>query len=485
MEIYKLKAFEIKSLILEGKITVTEVIEDFFSRIEKVERSVGAFLQLDKEGALKKAKELDLMDKKEGLLFGIPIALKDNISVKGLKNTSGSLILENFVAPYDASVVTRIKRENGVIIGKLNMDEFAMGSSTKYSAFKQTKNPYNLSLVPGGSSGGSAAAVAAREVPLSLGTDTGGSVRQPSAFCGVVGLKPTYGNISRYGVTAFASTLDQVGVMGNDVKDVVMLRDAISFHDPKDSTSNDIDYESMSTNLKDNLKGKKLAVINNFLDRSVNEKVKENFEKSLEILKSLGAEIDRIDLKYADYSLAAYHIISAAEASSNLSRLDGIRYGRRSDKKDGAMGIYETSRTEGFGFEVKKRILLGTYVLSKGNKDSYYKDALRVRKMIRDEYKDVFKNFDGILSPTVSSIAFSIEDKSIDSLDMSLYDTYTVGANLIGSPAITVPSGIVKGMPVGIQFMGDVFHDDEIINMAYGFEKALNLRLMPNIQEEI
>lgn len=485
MDIYKLKAFEIKELILDGKITVLKVVEEFFNRIEKVEGSIDAFLELDKEGALKKAAELDAMDEKEGLLFGIPIALKDNVSVKNLKNTSASLILENFIAPYDASVVTRIKRENGVIIGKLNMDEFAMGSSTKYSAFKETKNPYNLSKVPGGSSGGSAAAVAAREVPLSLGTDTGGSVRQPSAFCGVVGFKPTYGNISRYGITSFASTLDQVGIMGNDVKDVALLRDALSLHDPKDSTSNDIDYKLISNTLKDNLKGKKLAVINNFLDSSLNEKIKENFKKSLDLLRSLGAEIDHIDLKYTDYGLPAYHIISAAEASSNLSRLDGIRYGRRSDKKDGAMGIYESSRTEGFGFEVKKRILLGTYVLSKGNKDSYYKEALKVRKMIKDEYTDVFKDFDGVLSPTVSNIAFSIEDESIDSLDMSLYDSYTVGANLIGSPAITVPSGIVDGMPVGIQFMGDVFEDEKIINMAYGFEKALNLNLMPNIQEEI
>ncbi|NLC66450.1 MAG: Asp-tRNA(Asn)/Glu-tRNA(Gln) amidotransferase subunit GatA [Clostridium sp.] len=481
MDIYKLKASEIRSLIIEGKLTATQVVESFFERIEKVEKSVDAFLTLDKKGALEKAKELDSIEKKEGLLFGVPIALKDNISVKNLKNTSASLMLENFIAPYDASLVEKIKKENGIIIGKLNMDEFAMGSSTKYSAFKETRNPFDLNRVPGGSSGGSAAAVAAREVPLSLGTDTGGSVRQPSAFCGVVGFKPTYGNISRYGVTAFASTLDQVGIIGNDVLDVAMLSDAISFHDEKDSTSNDIDYKMLSGNLKGDIKGYKLAVINNFLDDSLDKDVKKNFEKSVKLLESLGAEIEYTDLKYSEYSLPAYHIISAAEASSNLSRFDGIRYGKRSDKKDGAMAVYSSSRTEGFGFEVKKRILLGTYVLSKGNKESYYTKALKTRKLIKDEYKEVFKNFDAVISPTVSSTAFLADDTSIDSLKMAFYDTYTVGANLIGSPAISVPSGDVDGMPVGIQFMGDAFQDEKIINMAYGFEKALNLKLMPNI----
>lgn len=481
MDLFRMKSHELKDLLAKGEVKSEEIVHSFLQRIEEVEPKVDAFLYVAKEESLKRAREIDEKKISGGMLSGIPVGIKDNISVKGMQNTCASKFMEGYIAPYDATVVTKLKEEGAIILGKLNMDEFAMGSSTEHSAYKITHNPHDLERVPGGSSGGSAASVAAMEVPLSLGTDTGGSVRQPAAFCGIPGLKPTYGNISRYGVTAFGSTLDQVGTFARDVRDLALLTSSISGHDKMDFTTNSRGKVDLFTGLDKDIRGKKIAIAKDFLGEGLDEAARKNMLEMIDVLKALGAKVDFIDLKLTDYSLAAYYIISSAEASSNLARFDGIRFGKRAEGAEDLIDLYKRSRSEGFGPEVKRRIMLGTYVLSAGYYDAYYSKALKVRKLIQDEYKEIFKSYDAIISPTTPTPAFKIGDKTEDVMAMYLNDIYTVPVNIAGIPAVSIPSGKVKGLPLGLQIMGNYFDEQGILNIAYAVESSLNLDMTPGL----
>jgi len=481
MDLFRMKSHELKSLMAKGEVKSEEIVQSFLQRIEEVEPKVDAFLYVGKEEALNRAREIDEKKNFGGILSGIPVGIKDNISVKGMQNTCASKFMEGYIAPYDATVVTKLREEGAIILGKLNMDEFAMGSSTEHSAFKITHNPHDLERVPGGSSGGSAASVAAMEVPLSLGTDTGGSVRQPAAFCGIPGLKPTYGNISRYGVTAFGSTLDQVGTFARDVKDLALLTSSISGHDKMDFTTNRREKKDLFTGLDKDIRGKRIAIAKDFLGEGLDDAARKNMMEMIDVLKALGAEVDFIDLKLTDYSLAAYYIISSAEASSNLARFDGIRYGKRAEGAADLIDLYKRSRSEGFGLEVKRRIMLGTYVLSAGYYDAYYSKALKVRKLIQDEYKEIFKSYDAIISPTTPTPAFKIGDKTEDVMAMYLNDIYTVPVNIAGIPAVSIPSGKVEGLPLGLQIMGNYFDEQGILDIAYAVESSLNLDMTPGL----
>jgi len=477
LELHKHKAHELKDMISKREIKVQEVITSFQARIDKVETDIGAILYNDFEKAIEKAKKLDLsLEKGEniGILSGLPIGLKDNISVEGMQNTCASKILEGYISTYDANVTEKIKSSGGIIMGKLNMDEFAMGSSNENSAFKPCRNPWDLTRVPGGSSGGPAAAVASCEVPLSLGTETGGSVRQPAALCGVVGLKPTYGRVSRYGVVAFGSTLDQVGTLGKDVEDCALITSAIAGLDKRDFTTVDIPVQDYKKSLTKDLSGKRIGIPKEFFGEGLNEDIRKKVEEAIKVLKANGAIIKECSLPLADYSLAAYYIISSAEASSNLARFDGIRYGyRATDYKDG-IDLYYKSRSQGFGNEVKRRIMLGTYALSAGYYDAYYKKALKVRKLIKDDFQRVFKDFDALISPTSPSTAFKFGEKKDDVLAMYLSDIYTVPVNIAGIPAISVPCGFVDNLPVGLQIIGNYFKEDILFNIAYSYEQSEN-----------
>ena len=386
-------------------------------------------------------------------------------------------MLENFVSPYDATVIEKLKDENIISLGKLNMDEFAMGSSTESSYFKKTKNPWNLNKVPGGSSGGSAAAVAANMVPWALGSDTGGSIRQPASLCGVVGLKPTYGLVSRYGLVAFASSLDQIGPITKDVRDSAMLLSLIAGHDEKDTTSEEIEKKDYTKALKNDVKGLKIGVPKEFFGEGINEEVKKELTKAIETYKELGAEVEEFSLDVAKYALATYYIIACAEASSNLGRFDGIRYGYRTPEYSNLKEIYKKSRSEGFGAEVKRRIILGTYVLSSGYYDAYYKKAQQVRTLVSNEFSKAFEKYDVILTPTSPVTAFNIGEKSNNPLEMYLADICTVSINIAGVPAISIPCGVdSEGMPVGMQLIGNKFEEEKILNAAYTFEQKVKFR---------
>lgn len=475
MELNKLKAHELKKLILSKEASVEEVAKAHLNRINSVDEKVGAFLYVAQNEAIEKAKELDAkLAKGEslGILGGVPVGIKDNISVKGMQNTCASKILEGYTAPFDATVTENIKNADGVILGKLNMDEFAMGSSTENSAFKLGRNPWDLERVPGGSSGGSAIAVSSCEAPLSLGTETGGSVRQPASLCGIVGLKPTYGRISRSGVVAFGSTLDQVGTMGRDVEDCALLTQAIAGLDRRDFTTVNTPVQDYSKSLTKDLKGKKIGIPKEFFAEGLDEGVRKAVEDAIKVLEENGAEVKECSLSLSDYSLATYYIIACAEASSNLARFDGIRYGYRAKEFTDAVDIYLKSRSEGFGDEVKRRIMLGSYVLSAGYYDAYYKKALKVRNLIKGEFDKVFKEFDAIISPTTPTPAFKIGEKKDNVLEMYLSDIYTVPVNIAGIPAISVPCGMVNGLPVGLQIMGNYFREDLLFNMAYSYEQS-------------
>lgn len=475
MELYNLTAHELKSKIDEKEVKVEEVVESYLNRIEEVDSKVGAFLYTGSEEAIKKAKELDnKIAKGENLkaLGGIPVSIKDNISVKDMQNTCASKMLQGYKSPYDAHVIEKIKNEDGIILGKVNMDEFAMGSSTENSAYKLTRNPWDLERVPGGSSGGSAAAVAAMETPLALGTDTGGSVRQPAAFCGLVGLKPTYGRISRYGAIAFGSTLDQVGILSKDVEDCALLTKNIAGLDHKDFTTADIKVPDYTQFLNKDLKGKKIGIPRECFGQGLDENVRKAIKEALQVLKENGAEIEEFSLPSLDYALAAYYIISSAEASSNLARFDGIRYGYRTKDYTDAVDIYFKSRNEGFGKEAKRRIMLGTYVLSEGYYDAYYKKALKVRNVIKREYENVFKKYHAIISPTSPTPAFKIGEKINDIMAMYLIDIYTVPVSVAGLPAMSIPCGMVDGLPIGLQIIGNYYKEDDIFNIAYSYEQS-------------
>lgn len=481
MNITDLTVHELQKKLNNKELTSEEIVKAYIKNIEEKDVEVQAFLTKVEEDAINEAKDIDEKRKNgeipENSLAGIPIGIKDNINVKGLKTTCASKMLENFISPYNATVVENLQAENLINLGKLNMDEFAMGSSTEHSAFKKTRNPWNLNKVPGGSSGGSAAAVAANIVPWALGTDTGGSIRQPASFCGVVGMKPTYGLVSRYGVVAFASSLDQVGPITKDVTDTAILLNVIAGHDEKDSTSVNKPKKDYTKALKNDVKGIKIAVPKEFFAEGVNEDVKKNLENAIEIYKSLGAKVEEISLDVNKYSLATYYIIACAEASSNLGRFDGIRFGYRAKNANSLKEIYKNSRTEGFGKEVKRRIILGTYVLSSGYYDAYYKKAEKVRTLILEEFEKVFKKYDVILTPTSPTTAFNIGENIKDPLTMYLADICTVPVNIAGLPGISIPCGVDKdGMPVGMQLIGNRFNEDAILNAAYTFEQKIKFK---------
>ena len=480
MEITELTVHELKEKLVKKEITVQEVTKAYVDRINDKEKDVGAFVTTLCDEALEEAKSIqEKIDAGEikGELAGIPIGIKDNMCTKGIKTTCSSKMLENFVSPYDATVVEKLKEQHMIDLGKLNMDEFAMGASTEYSAFHVTRNPWNLNTVPGGSSGGSAAAVAANLVPWALGSDTGGSIRQPAAFCGVVGLKPTYGLVSRYGLVAFASSLDQIGPITKDVEDAAMLLNVIAGHDERDTTSENREKIDYTKCLKNDVKGLKIGVPKEFFGEGINEEVKVKLKEAIEKYKEMGAEVEEFSLDIANYALATYYIIACAEASSNLGRFDGIRYGYRTENFTNLKEIYKNSRSEGFGDEVKRRIILGTYVLSSGYYDAYYKKAQQVRTLVRKEFDKAFEKYDVLLTPTSPTVAFEIGTRSSNPLEMYLSDICTVSINIAGLPGISVPCGVdSNGMPVGMQLIGNRFDEEKILNAAYTYEQATKFR---------
>ena len=480
MDITELTVHELQEKLKNKELTIKEITEAYIDRINEKEKDVQAFVTELTDEAKKSAEEIqNKIESGEitGEFAGIPIGIKDNICTKGIKTTCSSRMLENFVSPYDATVMEKINNENMIDLGKLNMDEFAMGGSTEYSYFHPTRNPWNLNKVPGGSSGGSAAAVASNMVPWALGSDTGGSIREPASFCGVVGLKPTYGLVSRYGLVAFASSLDQIGPITKDVQDAAMLLNIIAGHDKKDTTSSDRPKVDYTKALKNDVKGLKIGVPKEFFGEGINEEVKEQLQKAIETYKELGAEVEEFSLDIAQYALATYYIIACAEASSNLGRFDGIRYTYRTKEFKSLKEIYKKSRSEGFGPEVKRRIILGTYVLSSGYYDAYYKKAQQVRTLVMNEFNKGFEKYDVILTPTSPTVAFDIGSKSNNPLEMYLADICTVSINIAGLPGISIPCGVDKeGMPVGMQLIGNKFCEETILNAAYTFEQKIKFR---------
>ncbi|MFA9399070.1 MAG: Asp-tRNA(Asn)/Glu-tRNA(Gln) amidotransferase subunit GatA [Clostridiaceae bacterium] len=477
MELFENSAHSLKESIDKKEIKILELTENYIERVKKVDKNIGAFLYLNEEQSIEKAKELDArIEKGETLkcLGGIPIGVKDNISVRGIQNSCASKILDGYISPYDATVTEKIKNSDGIILGKLNMDEFAMGSSTENSSVKTTKNPWDLNRVPGGSSGGSAASVASREVPLSLGTDTGGSIRQPAALCGVVGLKPTYGRISRYGVIAFGSTLDQVGTIGKDVEDCAMITEAIAGLDNKDFTTVNTETPKYRKSLNKDLKGIRIGIPKEYFGEGLDADIRKSVMDAVLVLKENGAIVEECSLPLSEYALSAYYIISSAEASSNLARFDGIKYGYRAKDFSDSQDLYVKSRSQAFGDETKRRIMLGTYVLSAGYYDAYYKKALKARNLIKQDFLNAFKKYDAILSPTTPTTAFKIGEKTKDVLSMYLSDIYTVPVNIAGIPAISVPCGFSNNLPVGLQLMGNYFREDVLFKIAYSFEQSTN-----------
>ena len=475
-DITRLTVHELVEKIQKNELTSSQIVEAYVAKIEEKESDVGAFITSTLEDAKNKAKEIDKKEKKSKFA-GIPIGIKDNICMTGVKTTCASKMLENFVSPYDATVIEKLNNEEIISLGKLNMDEFAMGSSTENSAMKVTHNPWNLNKVPGGSSGGSAAAVAADMVPWALGSDTGGSIREPASFCGVVGLKPTYGLVSRYGLVAFASSLDQIGPITKDVRDSAMLLNIITGHDEKDSTSYDRPKEDYVAALKNDVKGLRIGVPKEFFGEGIQDDVKEQLQNAIETYKQLGAKVEECSLDIAEYALATYYIIACAEASSNLGRFDGIRYGYRTKDFTNLKELYRKSRTEAFGEEVKRRIILGTYVLSSGYYDAYYKKAQKVRTFVKKQFDENFKKYDVLLTPVAPTTAFEIGSKSNNPIEMYLADICTVSINIASVPAISIPCGVDKnGMPVGMQLIGDRFSEAKLLNAAYTFEQKIQFR---------
>ncbi|MEF9983068.1 MAG: Asp-tRNA(Asn)/Glu-tRNA(Gln) amidotransferase subunit GatA [Oscillospiraceae bacterium] len=477
MELYKKSAAELSKMLEKKEISSVELINATYDRVDSQEKDVEAFITLAKDSAIKKAEEIDKMrlnGDNMPILAGVPIGIKDNICTKGLRTTCASKMLGDFVPPYSATVVEKLDKNGVITVGKMNMDEFAMGSSTETSFFHKTKNPWDLSRVPGGSSGGSAAAVASGEVPFSLGSDTGGSIRQPASLCGVVGLKPTYGSVSRYGLVAFASSLDQIGPFARTVLDTALLFDTIKGHDSHDATSSKFQYGDIISSLSNDIKGVKIGLPKEYFGEGVDAEVKAEIMKAAETLKQLGAEITEISLPSTEYALQAYYIIACAEASSNLARFDGVRYGFRAENLENLNDLYEKTRSEGFGEEVKRRIMLGTFVLSSGYYDAYYNRAKLLQKKITAEFEEAYKKCDLLLTPVSPSTAFKIGENINNPLKMYASDICTINVNIAGLPAISLPFGIGEDkMPIGVQLIGPKFSEKLILNVSSKLEEAV------------
>ncbi|HCN57391.1 MULTISPECIES: Asp-tRNA(Asn)/Glu-tRNA(Gln) amidotransferase subunit GatA [unclassified Exiguobacterium] len=480
MSLFEHGVKNLHTLVKDGEVKVSELVQESFDRIDRVDGNIGAFLSLN-EDAFEQAKRMDEIAKHEANpLFGLPIGVKDNIVTKGMTTTCGSKFLENFVPAHDATVVERLHEAGAITIGKLNMDEFAMGSSNENSAYKPVRNPWNTKHVPGGSSGGSAAAVAAGEVLFSLGSDTGGSIRQPAAYCGVVGLKPTYGLVSRYGLVAFASSLDQIGPLTRTVEDNAYLLSAIAGHCDMDSTSANVNPTDYTQALTGDIKGLKIAVPKEYFGEGISEGVKENIRAAIKKLESLGATVDEVSLPNSKYALATYYLLASSEASSNLARFDGIRYGVRAEA-DALEDVFKYSRAQGFGDEVKRRIMLGTYALSSGYYDAYYKKAQQARTLIKQDFDQVLANYDVIIGPTAPTPAFELGAQNDDPVTMYANDILTIPINLAGVPAISVPAGLVDGLPVGLQIIGKHFDEATIYRAAHAFELATGGFTLPKL----
>jgi aspartyl/glutamyl-tRNA(Asn/Gln) amidotransferase, A subunit len=472
-KVYELPAKELAALIKSKEISAVEATKEFLQRIEETEPEIDAFLTVTRNEALERAEKVDAdiaAGEPIGELAGVPIAVKDNISTKGVKTTCASKMLENYVPPFDATVIEKLYDAGAVLVGKTNMDEFAMGSSCENSYFKPTKNPWDTTRVPGGSSGGSAAAVAARQVPFALGSDTGGSIRQPASYCGVVGLKPTYGAVSRYGAVAFASSLDQIGTLARTIDDTALLYKVISGKDRRDATSKQVNF----TEYGNSVKGVKLGIPKQYFGDGIDASVKETIYKAVDKLKELGAEIVEISLPSTDYALSAYYIISSAEASSNLARFDGLKYGYSAGWGSNITDLYETSRSEGFGDEVKRRIILGTFVLGSEFLDAYYKRAKALQTVIAKEFEDAFKLCDAIVTPLSPTTAFKIGEKQDDPLAMYAGDICTVTLNIAGLPGLSLPCGFDNnGLPIGMQLIGPKFTESNLFTIAKTYETAV------------
>ena len=483
MSLMNLTAVELGKKIKNKEVTVVEATKAALDAIDAKEDKVNSFVTVDREGALKRAEEVQkLIDdgKLDGPLAGVPVAIKDNMCTEGLLTTCSSKILGNFVPTFTSEAVLNLEKAGAVILGKTNMDEFAMGSTTETSAYGETKNPWNLEHVPGGSSGGSCAAVAAEECFYALGSDTGGSIRQPSSFCGVTGIKPTYGTVSRYGLIAYGSSLDQIGPVAKDVTDCAAILEIIASHDEKDSTSvkrDDLDFTSA---LVDDVKGMKIGIPKDYLGEGLDSEVKDAILNAAKVLEEKGAIVEEFDLSLVEYAFPAYYVIACAEASSNLARFDGVKYGYRTEEYDGLHNMYKKSRSEGFGAEVKRRIMLGSFVLSSGYYDAYYLKALRTKALIKKAFDEAFAKYDVILGPAAPTTAPKLGESLSDPLKMYLGDIYTISVNLAGLPGITVPCGTdSKGLPIGLQLIGDCFKEKNIIRAAYSFEQTRDFKHSP------
>ena len=476
IELLKKTASEQSKALKNKEISAVELTKAAFERISDLDEKLGAFNSLTENTALETAKKVDqkiAAGEDLPLLAGIPLALKDNMNLIGSKTTASSKILENFVSPFNATVTEKLLNNLVPIVGKANLDEFAMGSSNENSAFKKVHNPWDLNKVPGGSSGGSAASVSSCEATLALGSDTGGSIRLPASFCGIVGMKPTYGRVSRYGLIAFASSLDQIGPFARSVEDAANLLEVISGHDPKDSTSLNMPVEHYADFLNNDIRGKKVGVIKELMGEGNSPEVAKAIENAIDTYKKLGCEVKEISLKNIKYSIGIYYILATAECSSNLARFDGVRYGYRTPNPSNLMELYTKSRAEGFGPEVKRRIMLGTYALSAGYYDAYYKKAQQMRALVTQDFVNAFKEVDVLISPTCPNTAFELGAKASDPLAMYLTDIATIGCNLAGIPGISVPAGFDNsGMPIGLQILAPQFEEAKLFNFAYKFEQA-------------
>lgn len=487
MNLMSLTAVELGKKIKSGEVKVVDAVNDAFAHIEKQDKTINSFVTVtNKEEALKKAEEVQkLIDegKLTGPLAGVPVAIKDNMCTKGMLTTCSSKILGNFVPTYTATAVENLEKAGAVIIGKTNMDEFAMGSTTETSAFGATKNPWNTEHVPGGSSGGSCTAVASEECSYALGSDTGGSIRQPSSFCGVTGIKPTYGTVSRYGLIAYGSSLDQIGPVAKDVTDVATILETIAGHDEKDSTSVKRDDYNFTEALVDDVKGLKIGIPKDYFGDGLDKEVKDSILNAVEVLKSKGAIVEEFDLSLVEYAIPAYYVIASAEASSNLERFDGVKYGYRTKEYEGLHNMYKKTRSEGFGEEVKRRIMLGSFVLSSGYYDAYYLKALRTKALIKKAFDEAFAKYDVIIAPAAPTTAPKIGSSLADPIKMYLGDIYTISVNLAGLPGITVPCGKdSNGLPIGMQIIGDCFKEKTIIRAAYAYEQTREYEHCPSVE---